>query len=333
MREFKGRNFCHFICTVDSFPIPFALTKKKKKKKSKRTGREMAEDYSEETLQALEGLKAELGAVDQEVRGREWITNLDDATMLRYLKGHKNKISRVVKLIVKAAEWRDDFGKFVSKSCLVSLLEFDGVRVGLPVAGTNDILESWPNDMSEGAVFVREYWPIAITGMDNRGRPVVYNHVAKVDFPNLVQKAGMDNMVRHMVYLLEKSLSLSPHGGSIMIIDLARGEGEAAVFQISKFAQWFQSVLGFVKTMAKIADPYYPETFNRIFFTRVHQVFSGMYNSMNENLASATREKVVMINKADVVSKLEEFMPRSSIPQSLGGDSEEEIPSGGPIRN
>ncbi|GBG25333.1 SEC14 cytosolic factor [Hondaea fermentalgiana] len=255
---------------------------------------------------ALEALKDELAKTPEDLPGRNWLVNVaDDLTYLRFLRGHQLKVKKSLKLLKHCAKWRVEFG-------------------------TDEILETWPQNKSFGAQLVRKHWPMAVTGKDFAQRPIHYFHISLVDFPALIKNAGMANLVRHNVFLMETALRANPRGEAIMIVDLGSDQGRTA-FSIASATRWLQSVVLFVKAMAKIADPFYPESYHRIYFTRVHAIFERMYKSMSGNLNEATLSKVQVLQKTDILATLMEDMPKESIPPTLGGDSQASIAKGGYI--
>lgn len=78
-------------------------------------------------------------------------------------------------------------------------------------------------------------------------------------------------------------------------------------------------------------DPFYPESFLKVFFVRAPGYISGMYNTFNEQLPKNTREKVQIIRNSSSLDKLLDFVPLESLPSDIGGGSEEVIPPGGRI--
>jgi len=254
--------------------------------------------------EALATLKAQLEGLPADLPGKAWLDECGDVTLLRFLKGHKYKVAKVLKLLKNCAAWRQEFR-------------------------TEAILETWPKTMTKGAVLMRENWCMGLTGTDYDGRPVHYFHLAKVDFPALIKHAKMENMVRHNVFLLETAMRDNPRGEAIMIVDL--GTSGDAPFQLKNVTKWLQSVVSFIKAMSKIADPYYPESYFRIYFVRVPAALERLFRGVSGTLNEATLAKVVVLKKADVLQTLADDIPKASIPTELGGESKVDLAPGGKI--
>mmetsp|Transcript_14194 Transcript_14194/g.27600 ORF Transcript_14194/g.27600 Transcript_14194/m.27600 type:complete len:341 (-) Transcript_14194:85-1107(-) len=261
---------------------------------------------SQEEQAALEKLVVELAKTPPTLPGREWLLNeAGELTYLRFLRGHQLRVKKVVKLLKNTARWRVEYG-------------------------TNDITKTWPLVQTFEARLIRNHWPMAVTGKDFDQRPVHYFHMAHVDFPALVENVGVDILVRHNVYLMEMALQENPRGEAIMIVDLGTHKGLGA-FSFLSLTKWLQAVVQFVKAMAKIADPYYPESYFRIYFIRVHKVFEKMYKTMSSNLAENTLSKVQVLPEEGMFEALLEDIPKESLPETLGGESKVVFAKGGLI--
>lgn len=115
-----------------------------------------------------------------------------------------------------------------------------------------------------------------------------------------------------------------------MLVDLGGdGDGSKTVLKLANISAWLRSAMNYIKALAQVIDPFYPETFYKVFFVRAPMYVTGMYNTMNEQLPENTRKKIEIINSKQVAKKLKEFIPQTSLPQSLGGESKEEVPNGG----
>ncbi|CAK9018536.1 DBH-like monooxygenase protein 2 homolog [Durusdinium trenchii] len=253
---------------------------------------------------ALSALKQELGEVPEDLPGREWLLDAGDLTYLRFLRGHKLKVKKAAKLLKACAKWREEYG-------------------------ANDITETWPKVNTSQAELVRRFWPMGVTGQDFSNRPVHYFHISMVDFPKLLKYCSMDMIVRHNVYLLEKAYDANPRGEAVMIVDL--GSDGDKTFNLRNITRWLQGAVLFLKAMSKIADPYYPESYFRIYFVRVHKIFEKMYKTMSATLAEGTLSKVLMLKRDGMLDKLLEDIALESLPQELGGTSTAEIVKGGVI--
>ena len=73
--------------------------------------------------------------------------------------------------------------------------------------------------------------------------------------------------------------------------------------------------------MAKIVDPYYPESYAKIFMCRPDKTLVKLYQSLNLVLSQGTQAKVKMLKDEECLEELRLVMPDDSIPVSLGGSS------------
>mmetsp|Transcript_3889 Transcript_3889/g.6850 ORF Transcript_3889/g.6850 Transcript_3889/m.6850 type:complete len:316 (+) Transcript_3889:158-1105(+) len=257
---------------------------------------------------ALAGLKAEIAAVGDGDPKYEWMLATDSVVQMRFLRGHKLSVPKAFKLLKQCSAWRHEYG-------------------------TNDILTTWPQDQSQEAILLRSKWPLGITGQDFSGRPVHFFHLAMTDFPKLLQHVSITTIVRYNVYLMEKALTKNPKGEAIMLLDLGHGADGKSAFSLLTAARWLTSLLVFVKAMAKIADPYYPESYFRIYFCRLNRVLESMFHKVSSSMNDSTLSKVQLLSKSDVLEKLLEDMPIESIPRSLGGTSIADIATGGIVKD
>ena len=180
---------------------------------------------------------------------------------------------------------------------------------------------------------MHKYFPMGCPGLDNRGRPIQFLRLAMIDFTSLEKLVGLDLMVKHTVHLFEIALRKNPWGEFIMLVDLG-GDADSSsktVLKLSTISTWLRSAMNYIKALAKVIDPFYPETFFKVFFVRAPMYITGMYNTMSEQLPEATRKKVEIINSSQIAKKLSDYLPITSLPPSLGGESKEEIPKGGPL--
>lgn len=237
--------------------------------------------------------------------GKEWLDSLDDATKLRFLRGHKLNLKEAQTFLEDAAKWRHEYG-------------------------TDSVVEDWQKDESKEAKLLRKYFPMGCPGLDNRGRPIQFLRLAMVDFTSLEKLVGLDKMVKHTIHLFEIALRQNRWGEFIMLVDLGGdADNSKNVLKLSNISSWLRSAMNYIKALAKVIDPFYPETFFRVFFVRAPMYVTGMYNTMSEQLPESTRKKVEIINSTQIVKKLKDYIPATSLPEGLGGGSKEEIPKGG----
>jgi hypothetical protein len=182
---------------------------------------------------ALEELKRQIGELGAEVENVEWIRNASDHTLQRFLRGHKWNEAVAIKKLQACAKWRKEYG-------------------------TDQITETWPKNQSKEALLLRQFWPMSACGRDLEGRPVHFFDFAAVDFPGLLKQVSMENLVRHNVYLAERAYENFPNGDAVMLINFPH-------FNVAEVGKSLKSITSFIRAMAKVADPYYPESYARIY--------------------------------------------------------------------
>ena len=244
---------------------------------------------------ALDELKRMISETPASLPNRRWLVNCGELTMLRYIRGHKLNVKTAFKMITDTAKWRQEYK-------------------------TDDVVTNWANDTSPEATLIKGYMPLAVLGFDFRGRAVQINKMSAIDFPGLLREVGLERMVYHNVAVIEESLMDNPLGEAIFIIDLGTEDlPDAPIQRLTDISKWVNGLLAFVKKMASINDPHYPETFYRIFFTRTPGMFQSVWKIAKAFMNERTVEKVIVVPQKETFKVLSEYMDASVIPHYFGG--------------
>jgi len=226
----------------------------------------------------------------------QYPSTCSDHTLLRFLRGHKLRPDEALDLLVRCGHWRRDKG-------------VDGLIHRMETSKTLDVR------------FAKAYLPMGVIGRDASGRPVLLNMMSMIDFPRVLGDFGLEKAVEYGVYCNEKLLENNKLMEAIVIIDLGFGENPPMT-TIMEVRTWIGSLLAFLKPFAAVGDPFYPEVFHRIFFTRAPSVFQATWKIAKTFVAEATVEKIEILGDAHSRTRLAQVLPRNVIPQFLGGSND-----------
>ncbi|KAH9253176.1 hypothetical protein BASA81_008858 [Batrachochytrium salamandrivorans] len=245
-----------------------------------------------EKIALLDGDKAE-----EEL---QWVINSTPLQREKFLQGHKLKSDRAFELMVKCSKWRHSYGA-------------DGL--------IQKYLEP-----TQHVRFAKAYLPVGRIGEDYERRPVMLQRLAAVDFPRIISDLGLDKTVEYSIYIQEQLLEECtraglPHPGEcIVVIDMGIEDMTNPPFAtLLEVRAWIQGLLKFLQPFAALVDPYYPEMFHKIFFTRTPPMFASVWALAKHFVADHTREKIEILNGSKITPKLLEIMPLEVIPSFLGG--------------
>lgn len=247
----------------------------------------------------VETLRAAASSLADNTPGKEWLLRCDDTTYLRFLRGHKGNAAVALKYLKGCAKWRAEYG-------------------------ANDIVTTYPQNVDKDTLVLRHFWPLARSGFDLEGRPVHFFNFATCDLPGLLSTVSMEALIRYNVYLAERAYNEYPSGGAVMLIDFPH-------FHVSDVGKSVKAIALFIRAMAKVVDPYYPESYSKIYMCRPDKILIKLYQSLNLVLSQGTQAKVRMIKEEECLQELRLVMPDEAIPVSLGGSSPREMPPGGKV--
>ena len=239
------------------------------------------------------------GVDASEMKGGFWLASLPDAVAARFIRGNHYSVDEAFQMLMETAKWRYSFG-------------------------VDELMKKYETDESPDRIILEGHWPRGRTGLDKRGKPVLYNHLTGVDFPSIIEQLGMDALTVATVYEFERNLRDNPEGGSIMVFDLGL-EGLSASFQ--EVRAWIQALMLYVKKLAFLAN-FYPEQASQIFFIRAPKLFYGTFKVAETFLPDRTIKKVKVLS-GDPLASLIEFMDISCVPPELGGTSKVVVGLGG----
>jgi len=189
---------------------------------------------------------------------------------------------------------------------------------------TNDIDHLIAKIESSAALnirFAKAYLPMGVIGHDAVGRPVNLNRMSMIDFPRVLADNGLDKAVEYAIYCNEKLLENNPTCEAIILIDLGLDANPPQTSLLDVRA-WIGALLAFLKPFASVADPFYPEMFHKIFFTRAPAIFQAVWKIAKTFIAEATVEKIEILGERESKTRLLHFMPLSVVPHFLGGANE-----------
>ena len=253
---------------------------------------------SQEQLNALAMLRKELDRLDKSELKNTWAIQASDFQCLKFLIGHKMKVDEAFKLMVKCSAWRYEF----KTSELISKME---------------ALNAPPE-----VRFAKAYLPMGVIGQDSEGRPVMLQRISAIDFPRVIGDFGLDKVIEYAIYVQEKLLENNPIGECIVIIDLGiEDQPNPPMTTLMEARAWIAALLKFLQPFAAIADPFYPEMFAKIFFTRAPSMFAATWSVAKNFVAEATREKIEILGPK-ATKRLIEVLPAETIPVFLGGSNQ-----------
>jgi hypothetical protein len=252
-----------------------------------------------EQLQALSNLRKELSKLDNSDPKNAWALQASDAQCLKFLIGHKLKVDEAFKLMVKCSAWRLEY-------------KADGL-----------IKKIEASDAPQEIRFAKAYLPMGVIGKDSEGRPIMLNRMSAIDFPRVLGDFGLDKAIEYAIYVQEKLLENNPNGECVVIIDLGiEDQPNPPMGTLMEARAWIASLLKFLQPFAAIVDPFYPEMFSKIFFTRAPAMFSATWSIAKNFVAEATREKIEILGSKGATKRLLEVLPRESVPVFLGGTNQ-----------
>lgn len=252
-----------------------------------------------EQAQALANLRKEFAKLDKTDPKNAWALAASDAQCLKFLIGHKLKVDEAFKLMTKCSAWR---------------LEYK----------TDDLIRKIEApDAPQEVRFAKAYLPMGVIGKDAEGRPVMLNRMSAIDFPRVLGDFGLDKAVEYAIYVQEKLLENNPDGECVVIIDLGiEDQPNPPMTTLMEARAWIAALLRFLQPFAAIVDPYYPEMFSKIFFTRAPSMFAATWSVAKNFVAEATREKIEILNAKNATKRLLETLPTEVVPQFLGGTNQ-----------
>jgi len=270
---------------------------------------EQAFDLTDAEGKALEELKVMI-TEDDKYNEEDWISKADDIILIRYLRGHKMKVTESYEYLERSNSWR----------CTREMHNF---------------LEEWEMSKELEVEFLKDYMPYGVTGANYLGMPVEVRKMTMVDYPGLLRIMDIDFLIRSQISSMERAWNTYPMGQGTMIFDLGIDESckvdtrpLQSIFQMKKYISTMTKVL---KKLAEEIDPNYPEAFSKILFIRPPAVFAGVLKIIKLSFSERSRSQVQILSKNYSKEELMKYVPESAIPAYLDGTSPVVLPYGGKI--
>jgi len=271
------------------------------KKTSALTLRDYSKPESDRESIALSELKDTLAILPSDQKGSEWITNLDDATLLRFLRGHMLRVSKALKYIVKTAEWRVDYD-------------------------VANLLDTWERTNTQSAKLLRGTWPVMDIGEDDKGNRVVLFRMSMCDFPGYFRTCAAEDVTRQSIYEIVKRLEMEENIAKqfVLIVDLGISveDMNKPIGSVNQMRAWIAALMQYVSTLTKLCDPYFPETFHKILITRPPAPFWATWRAVQVLVPLRTRDKVTIISGEDMKAQIAKYLPKRCIPDFLDGEAD-----------
>ncbi|ODV90282.1 hypothetical protein CANCADRAFT_2014 [Tortispora caseinolytica NRRL Y-17796] len=236
-----------------------------------------------EQKQKLEQLRSDLKTLGYE-------ENLDDATLLRFLRARKFDVTKAKDMFIACEKWRKDFG-------------------------VKDIVQ---NFHYVEKLAVSEYYPQYYHKTDKDGRPVYIEQLGKVNITEMYKITSMERMLKNLVWEYE---SLANHRlpacsrkaghlieTSCTIMDL-KGVGLGQISQVYHY----------VRETSVIGQNYYPERMGKFYMINAPFGFATAFKIIRPLLDPVTVEKIFILS-SNYKSELLKQIPAENLPDFLGGN-------------
>ncbi|KAK8785100.1 hypothetical protein V5799_008535 [Amblyomma americanum] len=239
----------------------------------------MAADAEE--ARALEQLKAALQDV--------WQEQFTDAYLLRWLRARDLDVAKAGDLLRKNLLWREE-------------------------NKIDTIIERY-----EWHPILKQYFPGGIFNHDRDGSPVYYIPIGNGDFKGMLQCLSKEEMVMHVVYMLERlqheresqSRKLGKHlDTSVMLFDWDN-------FSLKQVYSW--QVVDYIRALVGLYENYYPETLKLALLVNTPSFFPVFWKLIKPFLSERTSRKVKIFSREGWLPVLLEYVDPSQLPAHWGG--------------
>ena len=219
----------------------------------------------------------------------------DEFAKLRFTRARPGKPEQAVELYKEMLAWREAYG-------------------------TDGLFEAPKHD-----AVIAERYPLAWTGLDRDGHPVLVIRFNRADFPGMLRESTLDALFARNVVAYEEALKLYRGQQFVAVLDINVND----FCRPDAVTSWIKSMMKFVKALAKL-EAYYPEVIHKVAFTNQPWMFSTVWRMIRPFLAKATVAKVVVLGTD--ADKLRAVVPNETLPPFLGGTSGVEFPGGGRVK-
>ncbi|EPS66210.1 hypothetical protein M569_08568, partial [Genlisea aurea] len=185
--------------------------------------------------------------------------DVDDHTLIRFLRTTDFDVMRSKHLFLQCIRWRQEF------------------RV-------DQILKEFKYHEEEQ---VKKIYPHGFHGVDRSGRPVYIEKIGKIDHDKLLQVTTADRFIKHHVYEQEKtlnfrypacSLAAKTHIDSTLTILDVKDMGPTQFTKAARFV---------FTEIQKIDSNYYPETLHKLFVVNAGPGFRVIWKGMIKSFLDA----------------------------------------------
>jgi hypothetical protein len=246
-------------------------------------------------------------------KGLNWMKTLSDHLCLRFIQGHGYNLDEIMKYLKLAAAWREEYK-------------------------TDQLIQQWESDQSREALLLKSTWPFGIIGHDGYNRPIQLYRMVMVDFVGYQREVGMDLIIRHNCWRLEKN-NQEETESAILLIDLGYNNGSIVpqckderpvITSFFTMRTWISGLMHYLSALTKIFDVGYPESYHKIIFLRAPVHFWATWKIAQLLIAENTRKKVIILTSNNPHDRLLEYIPEHCIPDYLNGTAPTDgIPQGG----